>query len=61
MLGPIDVPQEVSVSSCTHISEATSHRASPYSVACVAGPLDMHQSYSRVCVENTGSWCIISV
>ncbi len=25
----VDVPNEVSVSSCTHISEATSHRASP--------------------------------
>ena len=28
----VDVPKEVSVSSCTHISEATSHRASPCSV-----------------------------
>ena len=28
----VDEPKEVSVSSCTHISEATSHRASPCSV-----------------------------
>ena len=31
----VDVPREVSVSSCTHISEATSHRASPCSVDLV--------------------------
>ena len=31
----VDVPKEVSVSSCTHISEATSHRASPCSVDLV--------------------------
>ena len=31
----VDVPNEVSVSSCTHISEATSHRASPCSVDLV--------------------------
>ena len=31
----VDVPKEVSVSSCTHISEATSHRASSCSVDLV--------------------------
>ena len=31
----VDVPEEVSVSSCTHISEATSYRASPCSVDLV--------------------------
>ena len=31
----VDIPKEVSVSSCTHISEATSHRASPCSVDLV--------------------------
>ena len=47
----VDVPKEVSVSSCTHISEATSHKASP----CSVGPLDTRASH--VCVESTGSWC----
>ncbi len=46
----VDVPNEVSVSSCTHISEAISHRASPCSVDLV-----------RVCVESTGSWCPLQV
>ncbi len=31
----VDIPKEVSVSSCTHISEATSHSACPRSVDLV--------------------------
>ena len=45
----VDLPTEVRISSCTHISEATSHRASP----CSVGPLDTRASH--VCVESTGS------
>ncbi len=50
----VDVLSEVSVSSCTHISETTRATESPH----VLWTWSIDTRASHVCVESTGSLCI---